>query len=1492
MNRKVLFLLAMVFFSKNGFANPVLGNVAAGNVTFSNPNTNTLQINQSSNQAIINWQSFNIAPNQQTHFIQPSSSSIALNRISPTQGASQIYGQLTANGQIILVNQAGIYFGPNSYVNVGGIIASTADISDQNFLNRNYKFDRASTLPASIINQGSIIAKDHGLAALAGTAVSNTGLIQAHLGKIVLASGDKFTVSLTNDQLINFTVDQAASRSGVDRNGRPLKNAVNNSGRLIADGGTILMTAKTAENVVDHVINMSGVAQARSVAEQNGQIILSGEDTAGSGNVVISGKMDVSGGHHQSGGKITVLANNIYVASTAKLNASGDNGGNITVSANNATVVRGSISATGGSHGGNGGFLETSGAYLDVNNAKVNLSAPRGTVGTWLLDPTNIYIANSLADSGMPGSDSSANTPSGSNPTTFAASGTPANSLLLVSTLQNALNTSNVLVTTQSSGTAAGDINIVDPITWSTQTTLTLRAYGNINFNANASINNSANNAGLILMAGKDNLSPIATQTVNFLGTGTQINLTGNNATVNIYYNSLTLGSPTDFSSHINLPGVGSSQTVYQFINGLGSDTDMTQSTLASLSNNSALWGDNFALNADINANNTSLGWNGGAGLSPIGNQANNFHGKFDGQGYTINNLFINNSTGGTDVGLFGDINNSTIQNVNVTNANVTHSNIWSVDDGILVGQMNGNSLVDNVFVSGTMSTAALNYNRVGGIIGNITSTTGVLSHASSTATVFNTSGGYNLAGGLVGSSQGTITQSYFAGNVSNLGGVGLDMVGGIAGENTGTGIITDSYNIGTVFSHALTFNTTGIGGVVGINAGTVNNTYNTGPVSGTNEAGGSTDMNIGGVVGFNAGTVNNSYNVGTVQGTSISGSTTTYVGGFVGAMIGGSIINNGYSTGFVSVGGAGPGSTGGFAATSSGGTVNNGYWDTQTSGQNVSAVGLGRATAQLQTNLASLGFSTSDWSIISGDGTNPNGSYPYLRAFNSKVPRVISGFVPNGSSGATGLSGTTVQLANAGSDFTTQAQIQGTVQTGSNGFYYFLEPNNTIEDGSAVLTYLPSGSANSVTVAPKSGGSITGLNMQTNTLSVGDNNANKILTTTLVDAISGSLSSGILYTATPTLVTMNPGDNFTTTPTTDYNVDNTISTSGGGTIIFNGPVSINSTVSTISVASGQRVTIGSSGNVSGLNGSSNNQFIIDPGATVGSLTGGGGTNTLTLHTTGATTINLNGTIDGSVSGGATIGNFFNIGMITGGSGANTFQLTSNAPLTSINGGSGGNNTLADLIPGNNSVFNVTGSNSGSVPGVTSFTNIQNLIGNASPSTGNTFMLTGSGSLSGLINGGNTSNVNTVDLSGELAPVNLALGAPVGGLLNTGVLTTAGGVPVASFTSIQKAVGNGGVLTLPAGKTTSNVIFDPGSTTSGTIGDPFVFSGFTLMQSNAFSFAASANIANIITAPELAETSSIDIQPTAIFGVVQNLNDMISHFDAQMNLQDQNTYCY
>src|SRR5580704_7080644 len=167
-------------------------------------NGSTLTINQSTPSTFINWNQFNIYRGETTIFNQPSKSSVAVNRVNSANGVSQIYGTLDANGRVVLINQAGIYFGPGSFVNVGSIIASTSDMSK--FDSQHYVFDIPSKYPnAAVINRGNINAADYGLVALIGNRVGNDGNITAHAGTVIMGAGNKFTLDFAGDQLINFS---------------------------------------------------------------------------------------------------------------------------------------------------------------------------------------------------------------------------------------------------------------------------------------------------------------------------------------------------------------------------------------------------------------------------------------------------------------------------------------------------------------------------------------------------------------------------------------------------------------------------------------------------------------------------------------------------------------------------------------------------------------------------------------------------------------------------------------------------------------------------------------------------------------------------------------------------------------------------------------------------------------------------------------------------------------------------------------------------------------------------------------------------------------------------------------------------------------------------------------------------------------------------------------------------------------------------------------
>ena len=246
------------------YANPVIDNVAAGKVEVTATDSH-LHVHQNTPQAIVNWQSFNIAQHESVHFQQPPQG-IALNRIDANQGASQIAGRLSATGNIILSNAAGIHFGSTAQVDVAGLVATTANISDRNFLSGNYAFEDNSGRNGSVTNAGTINASEHGFVALMAPHVANTGRINAHLGQIEHYSTTQFTLNFNGNDLVHFAVDQDT-----------LEKAAK-SKTLKRDNGKVAVSAKTAKKVLDNVIKLAPGSEANFVHVRGDTIILSAKD--------------------------------------------------------------------------------------------------------------------------------------------------------------------------------------------------------------------------------------------------------------------------------------------------------------------------------------------------------------------------------------------------------------------------------------------------------------------------------------------------------------------------------------------------------------------------------------------------------------------------------------------------------------------------------------------------------------------------------------------------------------------------------------------------------------------------------------------------------------------------------------------------------------------------------------------------------------------------------------------------------------------------------------------------------------------------------------------------------------------------------------------------------------------------------------------------------------------------------------------------------------
>lgn len=824
-------------------ANPLGAQVVGGNATVQGQGTANVTVTQSTDKAIVNWNTFNIGANEKTQFIQPNSSSIALNRVTGGLGPSQIFGSLSANGRIFVVNPDGILVGPGAKIDTAGFLATTHDIANADFMAGRYNFSIPGRPDASVVNQGTITAQNGGFAALVAPGVRNSGTITARLGTVALASGNGFTLDFYGDKLITLGVNDSIAATVKDvSTGQPLSSLVSNEGKLKANGGTVELTAVSARQVVDSVINNKGVIEANTIGTHNGMIVL-GAATAASKpanaptqTVKVSGKLSSAGKKKGTkGGTIQVTGEDITLTG-ATLNASGrggggtvliggdvgggnpaaavasipqaklqpyavptastltvdaattinasaedsGNGGKVVVWSDKTTTFDGIIVANGGASSGNGGFVETSGHQLAFNGT-VDASAPKGHNGVLLLDPKNLTIQSAGPDTVTQLNGASDTSVGASNNAHFEPTGGA--SVLSTTTLENALASLNIIIYSKSgAGGEAGDIIVSAPVTWVSANTLGLSSANNIAINAAI----SAPNGGLSVAAGSASKIITAAGEINVAsfrleqGIWTQIasSLPAFSAKQFDLTNSST-GLPNGMFVRA-VGGDGSNVAPYQIADVYGLQGIAQPGGLSN----------SYVLANDIEAG-IAAGWNqtGNVGMiiptgfTPIGTLSNKFSGQFDGNGHVIKDLTVNSLN--ANVGLFGVAGSSAqIKNIGLTNASISGSDSSSV--GGLVGYSRGT--ITQTFVSGAVSGGS--NSNVGGLVGKNEG-----SIIQSFVSGFVGAGVSSTVGGLVGYNSGNISQSY---SVASVLAGGSSVVGGLVGLNVG-GSISQSYSTGSV---------------------------------------------------------------------------------------------------------------------------------------------------------------------------------------------------------------------------------------------------------------------------------------------------------------------------------------------------------------------------------------------------------------------------------------------------------------------------------------------------------------------------------------------------------------------------------------------------------------------------------------------------------------------------------------------------------------------
>ena len=437
---------------------PTGGVVAQGVASISQTataNAAAMTVNQTSQRAVINWNTFHLGSAASVNFAQPNAQAVTLNRVSDAN-PSQIYGRISAPGQVFLSNPSGVYFSPSAQVDVGALTATTHSISDANFMAGKYRFERDGAT-GKVVNEGKLSAALGGYIALLAPEVQNAGVVVAQAGTVAMAAGELITLNLNGvGGLASLTTTPST-----------IASLVENKHAVLAPDGQIVLSAVALNKLHSGVVKNSGSLEANSLVNKGGKIVLEGDDITldrnskieakgptGGGIVLVGGDWQGSGDLRQAT-KLTMEAGATIDASATD---KGD-GGKVVLwsdvhNADSVTRASGSIKAEAGPNGGDGGKVETSGYELSVDGIQVSTQSTKGSAGEWLLDPFDINIvANGVGASG---------TPFASNYTALASS------RILASAVNTALANGNVTIMTD------GYVYVSAPISWTTSNTLKL----------------------------------------------------------------------------------------------------------------------------------------------------------------------------------------------------------------------------------------------------------------------------------------------------------------------------------------------------------------------------------------------------------------------------------------------------------------------------------------------------------------------------------------------------------------------------------------------------------------------------------------------------------------------------------------------------------------------------------------------------------------------------------------------------------------------------------------------------------------------------------------------------------------------------------------------------------------------------------------------------------------------------------------------------------
>ncbi len=710
-------------------AAPLGGQVVSGTGSISQSDSTTT-IQQSSQNLSLDWQSFNIAPQEAVNFQQPSTSAIAVNRIFDTNG-TQILGRLNANGQVYLINPNGILFGRGAQVNVGGLVASTLDLNGAGLDGSTRAFSGNGS--GSIINQGNINAANGGYLVLLGNHVSNQGTMTAHLGSVALGAGSAATLTFSGNNLLRMQVDQSL-----------LNSLAENGGLIRADGGMVVMTAGAKNALLASVVNNTGVIEARTVENHEGVITLLGGKTAGTVNV--GGTLDASAATGGNGGFVETSAAHVKVAHDAKVTTAAStgqtgtwlidpqdytvaaNGGDITGTALSSDLGTTNIevqSSTGGTSGSGNVNVNDAVSWSANNsltltaandvNINANITATGDTAGL-VINPNTANGADPVSGTGVFNLHGASVTLSGTNP-----------SLAIAGASYTVINELGV-----AGSTTAADLQGMD------SGLATNYALGS-NIDATAT---SLWNAG-------EGFAPIGTLATPFAGTFDGLGHTVSSLTINLT------------TPDVGLFGATGSGAVIRNVGLVGGSVTGGAGTGALVGNN--------GIGTSISNSYSSGSVNGGAGTGGLVGSSTTS---------PISNSYSTSSVTG-DAGTGGLVGSNTSGAISTSFA--TGDVSGAAGAGGLIGS-NTSGPISTSFATGSVSGAA----GTGGLIGSNTS--GAIDNSYATGDV---DGGTGAGvGGLIGSNtSGTVMNSYAVGGVSGTGASRGALVG-----SSNANVVSNSY--------------------------------------------------------------------------------------------------------------------------------------------------------------------------------------------------------------------------------------------------------------------------------------------------------------------------------------------------------------------------------------------------------------------------------------------------------------------------------------------------------------------------------------------------------------------------------------------------------------------------------------------------------------------------------------------------------------------------